>query len=65
MAYPTPSPGAARVFIDTPAVGDALEFWRVETFEPGRRLRRAAEMKLPGRAWLEFDVVTAGNDTRW
>ena len=41
---------------DAPAVGDALDFWRVEVYEPGRRLRLAAEMKLPGRAWLEFDV---------
>jgi hypothetical protein len=44
---------------DTLAVGDALDFWRVEAFEPGRRLRLAAEMKLPGRAWLEFEVVPA------
>jgi uncharacterized protein YbjT (DUF2867 family) len=38
------------------AVGDALDCWRVETNERGRRLRLAAEMKLPGRAWLEFEV---------
>ncbi len=37
--------------------GDALDCWRVEAFEPGRKLRLAAEMKLPGRAWLEFEVV--------
>ncbi len=37
-------------------VGDALDFWRVEAFEPERRLRLAAEMRLPGRAWLEFAV---------
>jgi hypothetical protein len=36
--------------------GDALDCWRVEELEPGRRLRLAAEMKLPGRAWLEFRV---------
>jgi hypothetical protein len=41
---------------DVPAVGDALDFWRVEAYEPGRRLRLAAEMKVPGRAWLEFEV---------
>jgi len=39
------------------AVGDALDFWRVEAIEPDRRLRLAAEMKLPGRAWLEFEVT--------
>lgn len=37
-------------------VGDAVDFWRVEAFEPERRLRLAAEMRLPGRAWLEFEV---------
>lgn len=37
-------------------VGDALDFWRVEAYEPGRILRLSAEMKLPGRAWLEFEV---------
>ena len=37
-------------------VGDTLDFWRVEAFQPGRRLRLAAEMKVPGRAWLEFEV---------
>ncbi|MEN3340271.1 MAG: hypothetical protein V7647_3947, partial [Acidobacteriota bacterium] len=42
-------------------VGDALDFWRVEAYEPGRRLRLAAEMKVPGRAWLEFEVVPDGS----
>ena len=37
-------------------VGDALDFWRVEAVEPGRLLRLRAEMKVPGRAWLEFRV---------
>jgi uncharacterized protein YbjT (DUF2867 family) len=37
-------------------VGDPLDFWRVEQFEPDRLLRLAAEMKLPGRAWLQFEV---------
>ncbi len=37
-------------------VGDALDFWRVEEYEPNRRLRLSAEMKVPGRAWLEFEV---------
>jgi uncharacterized protein YbjT (DUF2867 family) len=45
---------------DAPSVGDTLDFWRVEAYEPGRRLRLAAEMKLPGRAWLEFEVVPDG-----
>ncbi|WP_049576868.1 SDR family oxidoreductase [Streptomyces sp. SBT349] len=37
-----------------PRVGDALDFWRVEALEPGRLLRLRAEMRLPGRAWLEL-----------
>src|SRR6185369_1001080 len=41
---------------EAPAVGDAIDFWRVEAYEPGRRLRLAAEMRMPGRAWLEFEV---------
>ncbi len=36
--------------------GDALDFWRVEAVEPGRLLRLAADMRLPGRAWLQFEV---------
>ncbi len=37
-------------------VGDTLDFWRVDAIEPDKRLRLSAEMKLPGRAWLEFEV---------
>ena len=37
--------------------GDALDFWRVERYEPNRILRLQAEMKVPGRAWLEFEVT--------
>jgi uncharacterized protein YbjT (DUF2867 family) len=36
-------------------VGDAIDFWRVEAVEPGQRLLLRAEMKLPGRAWLQFE----------
>ena len=35
-------------------VGDPLDFWRVEQMEPGRLIRLRAEMRVPGRAWLEF-----------
>jgi hypothetical protein len=37
-------------------VGDAVDFWRVEAYEPDRLLRLRAEMRLPGRAWLQFEV---------
>lgn len=39
-----------------PRVGDTIDWWRVEAYEPGRLLRLRAEMKVPGRAWLEFEV---------
>ncbi|HEU5040124.1 MAG TPA: DUF2867 domain-containing protein, partial [Gemmatimonadales bacterium] len=45
------------------AVGDMLDFWRVEAFEPGRLLRLAAEMRLPGRAWLQFEVTPENGGT--
>jgi uncharacterized protein YbjT (DUF2867 family) len=37
-------------------VGDALDFWRVVAIEPGRKLVLIAEMKLPGKAMLEFTI---------
>ncbi len=37
-------------------VGDAIDFWRVERLERGRRLLLVAEMKIPGRLWLQFEV---------
>src|ERR1700723_958157 len=43
----------------TLVAGDALDFWRVESFEPDRRLSLVAEMKVPGRAWLQFEVEPA------
>lgn len=46
---------------DTLGVGDTLDCWRVEAMEPDRRLRLAAEMRLPGRAWLEFEVEASGS----
>jgi uncharacterized protein YbjT (DUF2867 family) len=38
-------------------VGDALDFWRVEAVESGRLLRLRAEMKVPGKAWLQLQVT--------
>jgi len=37
---------------------------RVESIDAGRRLRLVAEMKLPGRAWLEFEVQPDGAGSR-
>jgi uncharacterized protein YbjT (DUF2867 family) len=42
-------------------LGEAVDFWRVAAIEPDRRLQLHAEMKVPGEAWLEFEVEpTAG-----
>ena len=37
-------------------IGDSLDFWRVEEYEEGKKLRLYAEMILPGKAWLEFTL---------
>ena len=42
-------------------VGDTIDFWRVEAFEQDALLRLAAEMKVPGRAWLQFEVRASGD----
>jgi hypothetical protein len=46
-------------------VGDAVDFWRVEAIErekPTRILRLRAEMQLPGRAWLQYEVEATGEE---
>ena len=43
--------------------GDALDFWRVEKIEPNHLLRLRAEMKMPGLAWLEFQVNSQSDGT--
>jgi uncharacterized protein YbjT (DUF2867 family) len=37
-------------------IGDALDFWKVVDIRPGKRVLLYAQMKVPGEAWLEFDV---------
>ncbi|MEV6596917.1 SDR family oxidoreductase [Actinoplanes sp. NPDC051346] len=37
-------------------VGEALDWWRVEEIRPGELLRLRAEMRVPGRAWLEMSA---------
>ncbi len=39
------------------APGDTFDCWRVAAIEPGRRLELAAEMKMPGKGWLRFEVL--------
>jgi len=59
-------PGLRRGRRDPRALrpGDALDFWRVEAFEPPQLLRLAAEMRLPGRAWLQFEVEPTAAGSR-
>ena len=45
-------------------VGDALDFWRVEAIKPDQLLRLRAEMKVPGRAWLEFQAIEDDEQTK-
>jgi uncharacterized protein YbjT (DUF2867 family) len=40
-------------------VGDALDFWKVADIKENKRLLLLAQMKLPGKAWLEFDIQPA------
>ena len=37
-------------------VGDTIDFWRVQSLEKNQFLQLGAEMKLPGRGWLRFDL---------
>lgn len=63
-----------RKSYSTLKVNDVIDFWRIEDMQKNRRLLLRAEMKLPGKAWLEFNLkeeenkrvlnVTAYYDTR-
>ena len=44
------------------SVGDTVDFWRVAALEKNL-VRLAAEMRLPGRAWLEFEVTGDGSSS--
>ena len=41
-------------------VNDVIDFWRVEDLRRNKRVLLRAEMKLSGRAWLEFKIDEAG-----
>ncbi|HUW84922.1 MAG TPA: SDR family oxidoreductase [Phycisphaerae bacterium] len=48
---------------DRLTVGETVDFWRVEAIELDRLLRLCAEMKVPGRAWLQFEIEPSQNGT--
>jgi len=41
--------------------GDVIDFWRVERVEVQRTVLLHAEMKVPGDAWLQFDLRVGGS----
>lgn len=45
--------------------GDVLDWWRVEALERGKLLRLRAEMRAPGRAWLELRVRAEDDGTHY
>jgi len=45
-------------------VGDVIDGWTVEAYEPDRRLRLMSDWRLPGRAWLEFEVTSLDDGRR-
>ncbi|WP_426626344.1 SDR family oxidoreductase [Leifsonia sp. McL0607] len=54
-----------RRHADRLQTGDALDWWRVEQLERGSALRLRAEMRVPGRAWLELGVQSDGDGSRY
>ncbi len=46
------------------AVGEPVDFWRVEDLVACERLVLHAEMRLPGEAWLEWRLEVAEHGTR-
>ncbi len=38
-------------------VGDVIDFWKVIDIVEGNRLLLEAQMKIPGKAWLEFTIT--------
>ena len=45
-------------------IGEPLDFWRVEALEAPHLLRLRAEMKLPGTAWLQFEILPDAEGSR-
>lgn len=46
------------------SVGEVLDFWRVEEIEENRSILLKAEMKVPGKAWLQFEAIPKGDQTQ-
>ena len=42
-------------------IGDPLDWWRISHYIPDTLVRLGAEMKVPGKAWLQFEVIPDGD----
>ena len=56
-------PGLRRGRKKQLAIGEPLDFWRVEDLIDDRRLRLHAEMRMPGDAWLTWDIEEEAGTT--
>jgi len=45
-------------------INDVIDYWRVENLTRDKRLLLRAEMKLPGKAWLEFNIENEGDNRK-
>ena len=53
-----------RKSYSTLKINDVIDFWRIEDMQENRKLLLRAEMKLPGKAWLEFNLAEEDNKRR-
>jgi uncharacterized protein YbjT (DUF2867 family) len=56
--------GRGRRSQTTLKINDVIDWWRIEDLQPDIRLLLRAEMKLPGKAWLEFRIEPEGTVNR-
>lgn len=45
-------------------INDVIDFWRIEDIKKYKRLLLRSEMRLPGMAWLEFNIKEENNNRR-
>jgi hypothetical protein len=45
-------------------INDVIDFWRVEDLQKNKSLLLRAEMKMPGKAWLDFQILDEGRHRR-
>jgi Protein of unknown function (DUF2867) len=45
-------------------IGEELDFWRVEDLKLNQFILLRAEMKVPGKAWLQFEAVPKNGKTQ-